>query len=64
MQANPKEGVPGDIAPRAFDFENIEFNNDTKYNENDKENSIKNKEMSCNENRLVVIPSIKVVRKK
>ena len=32
----------------SFDFEKITFNNDTKYNENDKENSIKNKEIFLN----------------
>lgn len=32
----------------SFDFDGIEFNNDTKYNENDKENSIKKKEIFLN----------------
>lgn len=32
----------------SFDFEGIAFNNDTKYNENDKENSIKDKEIFLN----------------
>ena len=32
----------------SFNFDGIEFNNDTKYNENDKENSIKKKEIFLN----------------